>query len=182
MPPKRTTRKPQPTSNSKKSKKSQKNDLDLTPEEEAEIREAWNMFAGSAREDDEAEEDEDADRDVIRRQDVRRVLIALGLESTREELQDILETVDPEDEGIVQWPRFLEVAALKIQYRDTQEEVEKAFKLFTGGGDGPIRLQDLRRIADELKDNVTDEQLRDMLEEASSKGIGRGVDLTLRRL
>lgn len=55
--------------------------------------------------------------------------------------------------------------------------MEKAYKLFTGGGDGPIRLQDLRRIAEELKEDVTDEQLRDMLEEASSGPLGRGVGL-----
>ena len=49
--------------------------------------------------------------------------------------------------------------------------------MFTAGGEGPIRLQDLRRVANELKEDVTDDQLRDMLEEASSRGIGRGVDL-----
>lgn len=61
--------------------------------------------------------------------------------------------------------------------RDMKEEVEKAFRLFTGGGDGPIRLDDLRRVAEDLKEEVTEEQLRDMMEEASSGALGRGVSL-----
>jgi Ca2+-binding EF-hand superfamily protein len=64
-----------------------------------------------------------------------------------------------------------------ITDRDTTEEIEAAFKLFTGGADGPIKLEDLRRIARELKEEVTEEQLRDMIGEATSKDIRRGVDL-----
>ncbi len=66
---------------------------------------------------------------------------------------------------------------LKILDRDDNEELQKAYRLFTNGGDGPIRLADLRRIASELKEEVTDEQLKDMLAEACTKDVGRGVDM-----
>jgi Ca2+-binding EF-hand superfamily protein len=39
---------------------------------------------------------------------------ALGFESTRDEMKEILETVDPDNEGYVSYERFLEVAALKM--------------------------------------------------------------------
>lgn len=74
------------------------------------------------------------------------------------------------------WPRFLEVAALKLKSRDTREEVENAFRLFTGGGEGPITLEDLRRIAKELKEEVTEEQLGDMIAEAVGSAR-RSVDM-----
>lgn len=40
---------------------------------------------------------------------------ALGFESSKEEVREIAETVDPDDEGFVAWKRFLEVAALKMK-------------------------------------------------------------------
>lgn len=51
--------------------------------------------------------------------------------------------------------------------RDEDEEIDQAYSLFTGGTEGPITLARLRTIAKELKEDVTDEQLKDMLFEAS---------------
>lgn len=61
--------------------------------------------------------------------------------------------------------------------RDQQVEVKRAFELFKGGAEGPITFRDLKRVAGELKENVTDEQLRDMLREASGVHLAGGVDL-----
>jgi len=55
-------------------------------------------------------------------------------------------------------------------------ELEHAYRLFTNNTDGPITIFDLKRIARELKENVTDEQLTEMLMEASG---GMTVDLLL---
>jgi Ca2+-binding EF-hand superfamily protein len=121
---------------------------------------------------------------------------ALGFDSSKEEMKEILEVLDPENEGFVTYGMFLEVAALKMKSkfifvlqiivvanmttdRDQKLEVQRAFDLFKGGtgDDSPITMADLRRVADELKENVTDQQLRDMLDEACSKEVGRGVNL-----
>lgn len=50
-----------------------------------------------------------------------------------------------------------------------QAEAKTAYQLFTDNTDGPITIFDLKRIARQLKENVTDEQLEDMLLEASGK-------------
>ncbi|KAI5807096.1 EF-hand protein [Geopyxis carbonaria] len=165
MPPKRTS-----LVSKKKAGSKLAQELDITPDEESEIREAWEIFVDEAA-------SEEAGEEAIKRSDVRKVFMALGLESSRQELQEILETIDPENEGLVVYRKFVEVAALKFRYRDTKEEVEKAYHLFTNGSDGPIRLADLRRVADSLKEDVTDEQLKDMLSEASTRDVGRGVDI-----
>ncbi|KAF3910909.1 Caltractin [Dactylellina cionopaga] len=57
---------------------------------------------------------------------------------------------------------------MKMKDRDTKAEIDKAFSLFTGGDEGPITLQDLKRVAKALNENVTDDTLKDMLREASS--------------
>jgi Ca2+-binding EF-hand superfamily protein len=58
-------------------------------------------------------------------------------------------------------------------------EVDDAYQLFTRGGNGPISLNHLRRIARELKeDSVGDELLKDMILEANGgAGLSAGVTL-----
>jgi Ca2+-binding EF-hand superfamily protein len=122
--------------------------LSLSASEEAEIREAYELFPGS----------------------VHQAFTALGI-TPSEEMMDVLEPDD--DEGEVPWERFLEVAALARKHGDVDEEVEDTFRLFTEGE--KITLQDLRRVMEELKEQLSEQQLRDMMEEA--KGPGGKVDL-----
>lgn len=57
------------------------------------------------------------------------------------------------------------------------EEVEQAFMLFTNGTKGPITMGMLKRVAAALKEDVSDDLLRDMILEANGgAGIGVGVE------
>ena len=61
-----------------------------------------------------------------------------------------------------------------------QREVEDAFRLFTSmGAEGnKITMGCLKRVARELKEDVSEQTLRDMLLEANGgSGVGRGVGL-----
>lgn len=101
--------------------------------------------------------------------------------SNPKELGEFIEILDPESDGYVTYPNFVAVCALKINSRSDeskQEEVAEAFKLFTRGTDGPITVHHLRRIAKELKEEVSDEMLRNMILEANGgAGVNRGVGM-----
>jgi len=78
-------------------------------------------------------------------------------------MSDFIEILDPEQDGYVTYPHFLEICALKINSKSEEskhEEVEAAYKLFTKGGDRPIALHDLRNVATTLKENVGDDVLK----------------------
>ena len=149
---------------------------DITAEEEDEIQEAFSLFAV----DDAADESKEG---VIATSDVRRALIALNAPPTdTAELQEILETVDPESSGWVGYEHFVAVAALKLHAKHDDpeamnEEVVKAYHLFTKGQEREINLNDLRRIARELREDVPDNVLKDMIREATGGGLaGVGME------
>ena len=174
MPPKRkqpasaasaSASKPTPKRRSKLAK-----DNSISADEEEEIREAFSLFIQKTK--DGSKEGE------IATQDVRRALIALNAPPTdNDELQEILETVDPDDSGWVSYEHFIAVATLKLRAKhddpDTMnEEVIKAYKLFTKGQPRDINLNDLKRVAKELREDVPDNVLKDMIREATGGGLG----------
>ena len=92
-------------------------------------------------------------------------------------MQEMLETVDPEQTGWVTYEHFVAIAALKLHARHEDpdaatEEVVRAYGLFTKGAEREITLSDLRRIARELREDVPEAVLKDMVREATGGGLG----------
>ncbi|GKZ39785.1 hypothetical protein AbraIFM66950_001200 [Aspergillus brasiliensis] len=150
---------------------------DISASEENEIKEVFQLFSETV------EEFADQKQGVIPRGDVRKALVALGLDPTdSEELHSIIAAVDPTDTGYVLYEPFLAVAAAKLRSRSDDAmaaEVDAAYRLFTKGSGGLITLNHLRRIARELKEEeLGDELLKDMILEANGgAGVHAGVTL-----
>nr|OQO09278.1 hypothetical protein B0A51_18020 [Rachicladosporium sp. CCFEE 5018] len=148
---------------------------DITPDEEAEIQEAFNIFAQHPSE-------YDAKEGMIPTGEVRRCLIALNAPpKDNTELAELIETVDPDDEGWVSYESFVAIAALKLHAKHDdpeaqREEVEKAYMLFTRGQGREVTIGDLRRVAKELREDVPENVLKDMIREATGGGLG-GVNM-----
>lgn len=53
----------------------------------------------------------------------------------------------------------------KIVNRDPMEEIRRAFKLFDDDNTGKISFRNLKRVARELGENLSDEELRAMIDE-----------------
>lgn len=61
--------------------------------------------------------------------------------------------------------QILTAVGERILNRDPMEEIRRAFKLFDDDNTGKISFRNLKRVAKELGENLTDDELRAMIDE-----------------
>ena len=150
-------KKPQVASTSQKSKVGPK--PELTEDQKQEVREAFDLF--------------DADGSgTIDVKELKVAMRALGFEPRKEEMKRMISEVDKEGTGKISFNDFLAVMTQKMAEKDTKEEILKAFRLFDDDETGKISFKNLKRVANELGENLTDEELQEMIDEADRDGDG----------
>ena len=97
---------------------------------------------------------------------------ALGFEPKREEIKKMIADVDKDGSGVIDYPEFLDMMTQKMAERDPREEMLKAFRLFDDDETGKISFRNLKRVAKELGENMTDDEITEMIEEADRDGDG----------
>ena len=97
---------------------------------------------------------------------------ALGFEPKKEEVKRIIADIDREGRGVIEFQDFLDVMTVKMAERDPREEILKAFRLFDDDNSGKISLRNLKRVARELGETMTDDELQEMIDEADRDGDG----------
>ncbi|KAI0564498.1 hypothetical protein FGB62_25g635 [Gracilaria domingensis] len=66
----------------------------------------------------------------------------------------------------IKYEEFHALMEKMINERDIQEEMMHAFSLFDTDESGKITFENLREVADQLGERMTDEELREMIKEA----------------
>merc|ERR1712078_643510 len=97
---------------------------------------------------------------------------ALGFEPKKEEIQKMISDVDDDGSGSIEYEEFLKMMTHKILNRDPKDEFLKAFKLFDDDETGGISFKNLKRVAKELGERLSDEEIQEMLDEADKDGDG----------
>ena len=62
--------------------------------------------------------------------------------------------------GTIDFNDFLTIMTQKMSEKDAKEEILKAFRLFDDDETGKISFRNLKRVAKELGENLTDEELQ----------------------
>ncbi|QLG70696.1 hypothetical protein HG535_0A06380 [Zygotorulaspora mrakii] len=131
----------------------------LLDEQKQEIYEAFSLF--------------DMNNDgYLDYHELKVAMRALGFDSPKRDVLDLIEQYDRDGRHLMQYEDFYLIMGEKIVNRDPLDEIKRAFKLFDDDHTGKISLKNLRRVAKELGENLTDEELRAMIEEFDLDGDG----------
>lgn len=142
-----------------KTVKQMEEELCLNEEQVNEFREAFSLF------------DRDSDG-TITTNELGTVMRSLGQNPTEGELQDMINEVDIDGNGTIEFAEFLGMMAKKIKESDGEEELREAFRVFDKDGNGFISGSELRHVMTTLGEKLTDEEVDEMIKEADLDGDG----------
>jgi calmodulin len=111
---------------------------------------------------------------------------SLGQNPTEAELQDMINEVDADGNGEIDFPEFLTMMARKMKDTDSEEEIKEAFKVFDKNGDGKISAAELRHVMTSIGmalpnridgltgvgEKLSDQEVDEMIKEADTDGDG----------
>lgn len=75
--------------------------------------------------------------------------------------------------GTVDFAEFLNTMAKKMENDDWEEEIKEAYRVFDRNSEGSISCEEMRFVMRSLGDQMTEEEITEMLVEADQDGDGR---------
>ena len=119
----------------------------LTEDEIEEIKEAFDLF------------DTDGSG-AIDPKELKAAMQSLGFEAKNQTIFQMISDLDKNKSGTIDFEEFLDMMTARMSDKDTREDIAKVFRLFDDDNTGTITLRNLRRVARELGETMTDEELR----------------------
>ncbi|EFN77193.1 Troponin C, isoform 3 [Harpegnathos saltator] len=135
---------------------------ELPPEQIAVLRKAFDSF--------DREKSGSIPTDMV-----ADILRLMGQPFNKKILDELIDEVDADKSGRLEFDEFVTLAAKFIVEEDAEaleKELREAFRLYDKEGNGYIPTTCLREILRELDDQLTNEELDMMIEEIDSDGSG----------
>ncbi|KAK6464512.1 hypothetical protein DFJ63DRAFT_285164, partial [Scheffersomyces coipomensis] len=131
----------------------------LSEQQIAEFKEAFSLF------------DKDSDGKITTKE-LGSVMRSLGLNPSESELTDMINEVDVNSDGSIDFPEFLTMMARKMKDTDSEAEILEAFKVFDKNGDGKISAAELKHVLTTIGEKLSDNDVELMIREADINNDG----------
>ncbi|XP_006819033.1 neo-calmodulin-like [Saccoglossus kowalevskii] len=137
-------------------------DDELSMEQIADLKEAFALF------------DKDGDGSITVKE-LGIVMRSLGQYPTEAELQDIVNEVDADGDGTIDFDEFIDMMTKRMKRLkdvDPIKELQETFRVFDKDNDGFISNEEIRHIMKSLGVILTEEEGEEMIKEADADGDG----------
>ena len=128
------------------------------------LKEAFELF------------DKDGDG-LISHEELATVMRSLGHNPTQQEMRDLISEGTSGQftarNGMITFELFCKLMRRKVRDDDTEAEMKDAFRVLDKVGQGWIGVDEMRRICKHLGEDLTEDEVRDMISEAISNFEGK---------
>merc|ERR1711881_219793 len=131
----------------------------LSEDEVEEIKEAFDLF------------DNDGSG-AISVNELTSAMKSLGFDVKHAVVYNMVSDLDSDGSGEIEFGEFLEVMCAKITDKNTLEEIDRVFKLFDKDRNGTLEADDLSRVCKELGEEMSEEDVREVIQRADLDGDG----------
>ena len=122
----------------------------LTEEQIAEFKEAFQIF------------DKDGDGSITTKE-LGTVMRSLGQIPSEETLNQMIQEVDKDGSGTIDFKEFLGLMEQKLRENDTEEELIEAFRVFDRDGKGYISAQELKFVMISAGEKIENEEIDELI-------------------
>ena len=131
----------------------------LTEDEVEEIKEAFDLF------------DTDGSGSIDPKE-LRAAMQSLGFEAKNQTIYQMINDLDKNKSGNIDFEEFLDMMTARMSDRDTRDDINKVFRLFDEEGSQTITIKNLRKVAKELGETMSEDELMEMINRADSNNDG----------
>ncbi len=125
----------------------------LSADEVEEIKEAFDIF--------------DADQSgSISVEELLNAMKSLGFDTKNPAIYKMIADFDESGDGQISFDEFLDMMTARISDRNTRDDLRRVFNLFDDGRKGEISVEDLKRVARELGEEISEEELKEIVQRA----------------
>ncbi|KAL4443179.1 hypothetical protein ABPG74_002246 [Tetrahymena malaccensis] len=118
--------------------------------------------------------------------ELKQAFEELGWRGNRQFIYKILQEIDNDYSGSggIDFDEFLQIATSKVTDKNTKKETKKVFRMFdchesNRNGKGYITIDDLQRIAEDLGEEMTEQELQDMFNHADADQDSKVIDVDI---
>merc|ERR1711948_230638 len=131
----------------------------LSVDEVEEMKEAFDLF-------------DNDNSGAISVNELTAAMKSLGFDVKHAVVYNMVADLDSDGSGEIEFGEFLEVMCAKITDKNTMEEIDRVFKLFDKDRNGTLEADDLSRVCKELGEEMSEEDVREVIQRADLDGDG----------
>ena len=132
----------------------------LNTDEIDEIKEAFDIF--------------DIDKSgAISVSELLKSMGTLGFDTKNPAIYHMIKDMDDNGNGVIEFDEFLDMMTARISDVNPKEDLERVFKLFDDDRTQEITVENLKRVAKELGEDIHEEELREIVQRADLDGDGK---------
>lgn len=101
------------------------------------------------------------------------MLQSLGQNPTEQELEEIINEVDIDGNGEVDFNEFVLLMSKRVKATEQEDTLSDAFKIFDHSGNGELVADDLFQVLTKLGENINMDEIHEMIRQIDLNSDGK---------